>query len=206
MRNLDSFFKDARTANPKGDSIETPEQKFIAFLKKPVALPQGVYRERILREYRKMRKAEEGPKWWDLHMHIAEDIAWGAGKLIKSNKGYPGEFDTNKVEGACYCPICISRDTKKPKEHVYSLEHEKRWLAILRDIQEGFQLYVDTYGDFHEWKDGKVPPTKWIKLPKGGSRMEPTPKGFRLIENKEKKKKFKRAFELFRKYFGHMWD
>jgi hypothetical protein len=174
---------------------QTPEQKFIAFLRMPIQPPQSgaKYREVVLRQYRKMRKAEQGPRWWDLHDHIAKEIVYGMDMLIKHNKGYPGVFDRLP-------------NGKFPEKQKYSKANERKWLAVMKEIQDGFRLYVDCYGDFIEWKDGKVPPTKWTKLPDGGSRMEPTPKGFKLIKNKEKTRKFKRAFALFVKHFDNFWD
>jgi len=174
---------------------KTPEQKFIAFLRTPVVPSQSgvAYRESVVRQYRKMRKAEQGPRWWDLHEHIAKEIAWGMGMLIKHNKGYPGKFDRLP-------------NGKFPEKQVYSKASEKKWLAIMKEIQDGFQIYIDCYGEFTEWKDGKIPPTRWIKNPDGTSTMVPTPKGFKLIKNKEKIRKFKRAFMLFEKYFEHFWD
>ena len=127
-------------------------------------------------------------------MHIAKEITWGIGKLIENNKGYPGGFDRLP-------------NGKFPEKQEYSEANEKKWLAILAEIREGFQLYIDTYGDFQEWKDGKEPPpAQWIKNADGTSTMVPTPKGFKLVKNKEKIRKFKRAFMLFEKYFEHLWD
>ena len=177
---------------------KTPEQKFIAFLRTPALHAHEVgaeskYREAVLRQYRKMRKAEQGPKWWDLHGHIAKEMVWGLGMLIKHNKGYPGEFD--RING------------KFPKDRTYSKVNEKKWLAIMQEIKEGFQLFVEEGdGKFYEWKDGKVPPMKWIKNPDGSSTMVPTPKEYKLIQNKKKVRKYKRALALFGKYFEHFWD
>ncbi len=63
----------------------------------------------------------------------------------------------------------------------------------------------DWWGDFHEWKDGKEATWKHKKLPDRNFEVIQT-NDAELLVNGPKERKFKRAMELFAKYFGHLWD
>lgn len=129
-------------------------------------------------------------KWWSAYTYLAEEISYCADKLEKNLKGYPGEFDKGFKESS-----------------KYSKENEQKWRNILIKIRDGFKIWAETNGDFHEWKDGKTLPfPKFTKSDDGYYTMEADPSGYKLIENTEKKRKFKEAMRLFSKYYEHLWD
>lgn len=139
----------------------------------------------------KTKDRSKPKKWWDAHYYLAGEIAECADKLAKHQHGYPGIFNKKAASGI-------------PK---YSKQNERRWRDILLTIRDGFRLYHEAWGDFYEWKDGKEPPQRdFIKQPDGNWLWPPTPPGYKLIVNKKKEKKFKKAMRLFALYFEHLWD
>jgi hypothetical protein len=128
--------------------------------------------------------------WWSANIYLAGEIAKCADQLIKHQKSYPGVFD---------------RKNDKSKIIKYSKANERKWHNILVDIRDGFRLYAKCDGDFYEWKGGKRGTFKHKKLPDGNWEVIQT-NDAKLIINKKKLDKFKRAMGLFAKYYDHLWD
>ena len=129
-------------------------------------------------------------RFWDAHTYLAGEIADCADYLAKHLKGYPGVLD---------------KTSPSAKRIHYSKANEKKWRNILLEIRDGFRLYEKCDGDFYEWKDGKAPPEtktvdEMIKQLNDPNRPE------KQVINKAKLAKFKRAMELFGKYYEHLWD
>lgn len=137
----------------------------------------------------KKRLAGES-RFWDAHIYLAGEIAGCADYLIKHFHGYPGVFD---------------KGTPSEKTHKYSVANEKKWRAALIGIRDGFRLYEKCDGDFYEWKDGKSPPaTK--NVDEMLNQLNDPNRPEKLVINKTKLAKFRRAMALFAKYFEHLWD
>ncbi len=136
------------------------------------------------------KKYPGNSRFWNAKIYLAEEIAACADYLAKHLKGYPGVFDKEKGHA---------------KTIFYSKANEKKWREILVEIRDGFRLYAKCDGDFYEWKDGKRSTFKFKKLPDGCSEMIQT-NDAELVLNKKKEFKFRRAMELFAKYYDHLWD
>ena len=127
---------------------------------------------------------------WSAHIYLAKEIARCADYLAKHQHGYPGILD---------------RINTRAKIIFYSKANEKKWRNILIEIRDGFRIYAKCDGYFYEWKDGKKGTYKHEKLPDGNFKMVPT-NNAKVIINKKKEQKFRRAMELFAKYYEHLWD
>ncbi len=128
--------------------------------------------------------------FWDAHLYLAEEISACADYLLKHLHGYPGLLD---------------KENARAKTTHYSKANEKKWRGILIEIRDGFRLYAKLDGDFYEWKNGKRGTFKFKKLPDGNSQMIQT-NDAKTVINKKKQRKFRRAMELFAKYYEHLWD
>ena len=129
-------------------------------------------------------------RFWDAHLYLADEISVCADYLVKHLHGYPGEFDGK---------------LSKTKPYKYSMANEKKWRDALIKIRDGFRVYYKCDGDFYEWKNGKRGTFKSKKLPNGNFEMIQT-NDAEVVLNKKKQKKFRRAMELFAKYYQHLWD
>jgi len=126
---------------------------------------------------KKQTISDKKMKQWDLHMFLSKEIVIGIDFLLKKQCGYPNGMTMEE------------------------------WNDILKKIRDGFEIYYDSDGDFWEWKNGKSPPYQPnIKNDDGTWTCPPTPKGYKLIINKKKKKAFNDAFKLLHKHFEHLWD
>lgn len=119
---------------------------------------------------------DEKMKRWSAHMYLSKEIAWCTRHLAEADHGYPNGLTPGK------------------------------WKKILLEISGAFQDYYKRDGDFFEWKDGKVPRSRSFKNKDGLMEMHPLPKGYKLITNKEKLRKFKKAQQLLMQYFDSLWD
>ena len=141
-------------------------------------------------------KKKSQPKeacYWSANIYLAEEIVKSTDYLIKHLKGYPGVFDKERCRRS------------RAKIILYSKANEKKWRNILTEIHDGFKLYRDCDGDFHEWKDGKAPPASET-IEKMMERINSGNDTYKLVINKAKLQKFRNAMKLFAKYYEHLWD
>lgn len=136
------------------------------------------------------RKYHKNEDWWGANTYLASEIAWCADQLIKHQKGYPGTFD---------------RKNDRSKIIKYSKANEKKWRKLLIEMRNGFQLYSECDGHFYDWKNGKAPPSG-ESVDEMLQRVNSSDNPYKTVLNKTKLRKFKRAMELFAKYFDHLWD
>ena len=84
-------------------------------------------------------------------------------------------------------------------------DFSRAFVIARREIRDGFRLYEKCDGDFYDWKNGNRGTFKHKKLPDGNWEVIKT-NDAKLIINKKKLGKFRRAMELFARYYDHLWD